>query len=1134
MGLPEVIRVDKTKCQHCLACIRVCPVKLCNVVEPDGISVNSELCIGCGECIRACAEKGHYARYGVDDFTDFMQDLNAGVPLGVLVAPAAAVNYHPWFPQLLTALKRIGVHNVFDVSFGAEITTYLYVKALEADVRKPIIAQPCPAVVSYIETYQSDLVPYLAPTHSPTVDAAIWLKTQPQFKNLKLAFLGPCLAKRREFHDPNTHGAVAYNVTFKSLTNYLDQQGIRLEELEPSNFDTPEAERAVGYSQPGGLTDTFKRFGIAIQKADIPRVEGPEEVYGKYLTELMEDIQCGQAPVLVDILNCSYGCNGGPAVCHSLSKYKIDSIIDKRKAAQTEKHQPRMEGDPRVIFEEFYRGLENNQTAYSRSYSDKSANRYLRSPSLVEEENIWELMHKLTPEERGINCASCGYGNCRDMMLAIYNDLNPVESCKYYLFKENEQHLQQVEAQTLEIEEQRDEIAASNEVLEQTVANRTMALRNLLNSAGQGFLSFGPDLLVREEYSNECVKIFGGQIAGARFANLIFPKDQEQQVFVESIFFEILNNQDNEVREIYLPLLPSEVIINSRYINIEYKIIKDPESDNAEVCMAILSDVTENRLLESQVEQERNLLKMVVKVIVNRTDFIQNVNDFRRFSTSGLQRILASSAKDEEKFAEIFRQLHTFKGNFSQLDMSFIVENLHQLETTMTDFKNEGGLDQGELKHLFTEIDLETWLQEDLAYLEEILGQKLLTEHDELVISKNKLIEIENRIVTLLPPSECKLLIPELRRLRYKPLAELFSSFADYVNRLAERLEKRIYPVKLTAEPIQVDPDAYKGVIKSLVHVFRNAVDHGLESVDDRVELGKEEYGEIAINISTNDRYIVISISDDGRGIDSMALRRKALVQGLLPEEQLQDASDEEILQLIFVDGFSTKENVTEVSGRGVGLAVLKNELTKLGGYSKVETVLGQGTTFYLYLPLETEEIWTVPVSDLLAPLLETARSFLSEQIGLESRPADKTAIIQPNSIELNKKTVLLGIRGAIECYFVLSVDDDVLRLMVRNYLIDDLQPDEEDEYMQDILAESANTILGNSVKHFPGLEELLVIGSPVDLTSDDGLMRYKEAQIWSCQLQTSAGRFSLGLVESEGAVGGRLIDESITQEGAF
>lgn len=1128
MGLPEVISVDRTKCQHCLACIRVCPVKLCNIVETDGIVVNSDLCIGCGECIKACAEKGHYARYGVDDFPEFLQDLAAGIPLGVLVAPAAAVNYHPWLPQLLTTLRNLGVRYVFDVSFGAEITTYLYAKALESGVKTPVIAQPCPAVVNYIETYQSDLIPYLAPTHSPTLDAAIWLRNQAEYKDLRLAFLGPCLAKRREFHDPNTRGVVAYNVTFKSLTDYFQKHGIRLEELEPSVFDTPEAERAVGYSQPGGLTETFQRFGIEIRKADIPRIEGPREIYWNYLTELKEDIRCGRTPVLVDILNCSHGCNVGPAVSHNFSKYQVDRVMDERKAAQIEKHQPAAEGDPREVFREFYRGLDAAVSQYARSYSDKSASRHLRVPSPQEEENIWEIMNKHTAAERGINCASCGYGNCRDMMLAVFNGLNPVESCKYYLFKENERHLEQVEAQAVEIEDQRDEIAAWNEVLEQTVAIRTTALRNLLNNAGQGFLSFGPDLLVREEYSSECIRIFGKKIAGAKFADLIFPKDREQQDFMESLFSEIYKNQDPDAREVYLPLLPAEVLINSKHINIEYKIIPDPLRDQAEVCMAILSDVTENRLLENQVEQERNLLKMVVKVIVNRTDFLQNVKDFRKFCISGLPSILNGTAAEEEKFAEIFRQLHTFKGNFSQLNMGSIVERLHQLETDMTEFRNDGKLKAGpaELKQLFSGLEAESWLQADLAYLEEILGQKLFEGDDELVISKKKLTEIEKRIGALLPPSECKLLIPELRRLRYRPLAELFDSFSDYVNRLAERFEKPIYPVKLTAEPVQVDPDLYKGVIKSLVHVFRNAVDHGLESIDERVELGKEEYGRISITISTTDRQIIVAIGDDGRGIDPAVVRRKALEQGLLPEEQIMAAGDAELIDLVFVDGFSTKENVTDISGRGVGLAALKTELVKLGGYPRVETVLGQGTTFYLYLPLETGQAWTVPVGDLLEPLQETAKHFLAEQIGLDAEPADQENIIKLKSLELNRKTVLLAIRGVVECYFVLSVDDEVLRLMVRNYVLDELQPGEEEEYMQDILAESANTILGNSVKHFPGMEEMLVIGSPVALTSEEALMRYKESQIWSCQLQTTAGRFSLGLVVPEETTGRRLIDK--------
>lgn len=213
-----------------------------------------------------------------------------------------------------------------DVSFGAEITTYLYVKALQEGVKLPIIAQPCPAIVSYIEIYQQELILYLAPTHSPALDAAVWLKAKPEYRDLKLAFLGPCLAKRREVHDPNTKGVVDYSITFDFLDKYLAAHEINLAELEPSGFDTPEAERAVVFSQPGGLTETFSRFGIPVKKAAIPRVEGPQEVYPKYLPELLQDIRSGTAPVLIDILNSQHGCNIGPAVTHQRTHFQVEWI----------------------------------------------------------------------------------------------------------------------------------------------------------------------------------------------------------------------------------------------------------------------------------------------------------------------------------------------------------------------------------------------------------------------------------------------------------------------------------------------------------------------------------------------------------------------------------------------------------------------------------------------------------------------------------------------------------------------------------------------------------------------------------------------------------------------------------------
>jgi iron only hydrogenase large subunit-like protein len=265
------------------------------------------MCIGCGSCVIAFESAGHYARKRVDDFEQLLRDLNGGQKVAAVIAPAAALSFPGQIRKLITALKQMGVKYVFDVSFGAEITTYEYLKAYKAGAKTPIIARPCPAIVSYIEIYKPELRHYLAPTHSPALDTAVWVKGLPQYKDYKIAFIGPCLAKRREFSDPNTKGAIDYNITYYSLEKYFSKKGINVNNFDDGEFDGLEAERAVVYSRPGGLTETLKRFNPDLKPSDITRIEGADEVYKEYFEDLHNDITHGDAPVLIDILNCAQG-----------------------------------------------------------------------------------------------------------------------------------------------------------------------------------------------------------------------------------------------------------------------------------------------------------------------------------------------------------------------------------------------------------------------------------------------------------------------------------------------------------------------------------------------------------------------------------------------------------------------------------------------------------------------------------------------------------------------------------------------------------------------------------------------------------------------------------------------------------
>jgi len=136
------------------------------------------------------------------------------------------------------------------------------------------------------------------------------------------------------------------------------------------------------------------------------------------------------------------------------------------------------------------------------------------------------------------------------------------------------------------------------------------------------------------------------------------------------------------------------------------------------------------------------------------------------------------------------------------------------------------------------------------------------------------------------------------------------------------------------------------------VHLLRNAVDHGIEIPEKRVELGKKENGTILITASRQENFVLIRIEDDGCGIDTNEIRKVALKKGIISRESAEQLQEEEAMQLIFTPGLSTSDNITDISGRGIGMDVVKNRVERLGGSVKVESKPGIGSRFELKLPL--------------------------------------------------------------------------------------------------------------------------------------------------------------------------------------
>ena len=435
IGLTAVINVDKEKCCNCHRCIAVCPVKLCNDGSGDHVTLNKDLCIGCGSCIEACT---HGARSGIDDTAKFFLELKRGTPIVAIVAPAVAVNFKGRDLELNGWLKSVGVKAVFDVSFGAELTTKTYVEQMKRENPDLMIAQPCPALVSFIEIYRPALIKYLAKGDSPMAHTVEYIRHyHPEFNGHKIAVISPCFAKRREF-DENGRGD--FNVTMKCLDEYFKANNIDLAKFPKVEYDNPPAERGTLYSIPGGLMRTAERFvpGIGMLTR---KIEGHPAIF-EYLAYLEDSVKKGHSPTyykLVDCLNCEKGCNrGGGTTNHHLSLDELESYVEKRTVERKKKWNTMDERKKKSALKKLHKLVDKywEPGIYERKYTDRSAihDELIREPSQAELKAIFDRMGKHSKEDM-YDCGACGYVSCEQMAVAIFNGKNKPENCHHYVLK---------------------------------------------------------------------------------------------------------------------------------------------------------------------------------------------------------------------------------------------------------------------------------------------------------------------------------------------------------------------------------------------------------------------------------------------------------------------------------------------------------------------------------------------------------------------------------------------------------------------------------------------------------------------------------------------------------------------------
>lgn len=453
-------------CIGCNKCISSCPVLLANGASNGIIHVNPDACIECGACFDVCQ---HGARDYEDDTELFLKDLKAGKKYSVIVAPAFIANYPKDYKKIFGYLKQLGVVDIYPVSFGADITTWAYIKYLKQSGQTGLISQPCPAIVNYIEHYRPMLIKQLMPIQSPMICEAIYLKKYQGIKE-DLVFLSPCVAKKDEIADANTKGVVKYNVTFAKFMEAIGSAYTTAKEYDES------VKYGLGsrYPNPGGLKENVNFF---LGNVPVLQVEGEREAY-KFLDSYV--LRATNKPFLIDILNCQKGCLRGTGtdgtiddVTVELANNEMKQLVSDTPVKKSLFRRKRIVSpwNSTLTYEERWKAFDSqfadlNIADFKREYTDKSVT--VKKPDSIAEGEIFKSLLKDTQSEEHIDCSCCGYSSCKEMVKAIHNGVNNKENCIYYNKKVADLEKQEVEQMHQEnLKEQEVHTQRLSEVVEQ-------------------------------------------------------------------------------------------------------------------------------------------------------------------------------------------------------------------------------------------------------------------------------------------------------------------------------------------------------------------------------------------------------------------------------------------------------------------------------------------------------------------------------------------------------------------------------------------------------------------------------------------------------------------------------------------
>ena len=506
--------------------------------------------------------------------------------------------------------------------------------------------------------------------------------------------------------------------------------------------------------------------------------------------------------------------------------------------------------------------------------------------------------------------------------------------------------LQENYAKDLEVEVKKQTEKAVSE--KEKAEKSEKEISGLLHNMRQAVFAIDKNGIIIPPVSEFSKKIFDKDIQGMSIYETLF-KDLKKggelynklmfiiEVCIGSNILQFETSSDVFPRKIKLKNKNGE----QRSINISYSTILD-ESDTILKLMLVIEDTTDLEVLEKEVieSQEASAVKVqrMQEIVSNNK---KEIKVFIRELTLNLEN--ARKALESSNISELFRAAHTIKGNARIYNLSKLSEEVHFIESDLVKLIEEKSDSlKDDIRQIFEKLKIKADNYIDLS--KEIFGHDV---DETSIVQGGDFIEIEKHIFfsTLEKVKEDLRLkgmgetLEELKKIEHDELKKSLFGLHKVINKISFSLDKDL-TLDIYGDEVYCDKKLTSIIKDILIHIIQNSADHGIR-----------EKGKIEISIKNQDKLYELTVSDNGQGMDERVIYSKALEKGLIKGEETEEYTKEDCLNLIFLPGFSTKNIATEYSGRGVGMDVVKTNISALGGVVSVDSELGKGTSFKMTIP---------------------------------------------------------------------------------------------------------------------------------------------------------------------------------------